>query len=57
MKEVNVTYEGRVQGVGFRFTVMEVAARFEVVGYVQNQWDGTVYLVAQGSQKVVGEFL
>jgi len=39
---------GRVQGVGFRFTVMNMAGRYPLTGYVRNVLDGTVEMVAQG---------
>ncbi|MDB5343248.1 MAG: acylphosphatase [Schlesneria sp.] len=52
-----VIYSGRVQGVGFRATTQNIAQRFPVVGYVRNQPDGTVELVARGSSAEVGEFL
>jgi len=48
-----VFYEGRVQGVGFRFTVKELAAGFDVTGYARNLPDGRV----QGSEQEVDAFL
>jgi acylphosphatase len=41
-----VIYAGRVQGVGFRFSVREIAAGFEVTGSVRNLPDGRVELQA-----------
>ncbi len=43
-----VHYSGRVQGVGFRFTVCRLAQRHDVCGYVENLSDGRVLLVVEG---------
>lgn len=43
-----VLYEGRVQGVGFRYTAERLARRFDVAGFVRNLDDGRVELVAEG---------
>jgi len=50
-----VYYSGRVQGVGFRYTVRELAARFPVVGYVKNLPDGRVELVVEGEATGIDE--
>jgi acylphosphatase len=47
---VLVFYSGRVQGVGFRYTVKQVAAGYEVMGTVRNLPDGRVELVAEGGR-------
>ena len=52
-----VFYQGMVQGVGFRFTTRQLAARFAVTGYVQNLADGRVLLVAEGDAGEVQRFL
>ena len=44
-----VIFVGRVQGVGFRFTALNIANRYQLTGYVRNLPDGTVEMVAQGS--------
>lgn len=55
MKSVQVHYDGRVQGVGFRWTVKDLAREFDVAGTVKNLPDGRVELVAQGDE--ADEFL
>ena len=47
-RRVTATFHGRVQGVGFRFTTVEIARNYEITGYVQNLMDGSVKLVAEG---------
>lgn len=41
---------GRVQGVGFRFFTLQEAKQIGVTGYVRNREDGSVAVVAQGSE-------
>lgn len=57
MKTLRVHYEGRVQGVGFRFTVKNLAREFEVSGTVANLPDGRVELLASGDPDEVDAFL
>lgn len=52
-----VFYSGRVQGVGFRYTTLQVAKQFEVCGYVQNLPDGRVQLEAEGEKDQVDAFV
>jgi acylphosphatase len=40
---------GRVQGVGFRYYVEDVAGTIGVQGYVRNRRDGSVEVFAMGS--------
>lgn len=59
MKRERVTnfYSGRVQGVGFRYSVKNVATGFEVTGTVRNLDDGRVELIAEGQKSELEEFL
>ena len=41
---------GDVQGVGFRWFVMRTARQLGLSGWVRNQPDGTVELVAEGNR-------
>lgn len=57
MTGVQVFYEGRVQGVGFRYCVRQLACGFEVTGWVRNLPDGRVELQACGQAGELEEFL
>lgn len=52
-----VRFEGRVQGVGFRYTAMELARGFEVCGSVKNLTDGAVEMLVSGVRNEVEDFL
>jgi len=49
-QRITVRYEGRVQGVGFRFTVVNLAQELNVTGWVKNEFDGSVSMVAEGPE-------
>jgi acylphosphatase len=53
---LHIFYSGKVQGVGFRYTVKTVAAGFEVVGIVRNLMDGRVELISEGSREELEAF-
>jgi len=52
-----VTYVGRVQGVGFRYTTRQVAGRYPITGTVENCSDGTVFVAVEGTAGAVKQFL
>ena len=52
-----VFYEGNVQGVGFRYTVRQIAKGFDITGFVRNLRDGRVELMALGEADEVRSFL
>lgn len=52
-----VHFSGHVQGVGFRYSVMQVARGYEVSGLAENLADGRVRLVAEGERAEVDAFV
>lgn len=52
-----VYFSGHVQGVGFRYSTLQVAKEFEVAGFVKNLPDGRVLVEAEGRPQTVDEFL
>jgi acylphosphatase len=52
-----VHYSGRVQGVGFRATVVDIARDHPVTGWVKNLADGRVQLLVEGKEEDVKKFL
>lgn len=51
MKARLIHYTGRVQGVGFRYSVKQIASEFDISGYVMNMGDGRVELWIQGDDE------
>jgi acylphosphatase len=47
---------GEVQGVGYRFFAQRAAATHQVVGYVRNELDGSVEVLAEGPAASVEAF-
>jgi acylphosphatase len=52
-----LNYTGDVQGVGFRWTTVQLARGFAVNGFVRNLNNGSVELVAEGQKDELDRFL
>ena len=55
MKRYYIIYKGQVQGVGFRWRLMNIAKKYNLTGYARNLYDGDVEVEVQGNG--VDEFL
>ena len=42
-------FQGNVQGVGFRYRCVMAARDLGITGWVENEWDGSVVMEAQGN--------
>ena len=51
IRRVRLIVTGDVQAVGYRFTAIEVARDLDLVGWVKNNPDGTVEIVAEGPRE------
>jgi len=54
---VHLIISGRVQGVGFRYSAQQKAKEYNLVGWVQNNVDGTVELEAEGSEDQLSAYI
>ena len=52
-----IHFSGTVQGVGFRYTALRLARRFNVTGYVRNLPDGRVEMLVEGPADQIKDLL
>ncbi|HMG06678.1 MAG TPA: acylphosphatase [Chthoniobacterales bacterium] len=55
METVHLEIRGRVQGVGFRWYVMELARKLELAGWVRNSPNGIVEIAAAGEPDAIAK--
>ncbi len=52
-----IHFSGMVQGVGFRYTTLQIAREYDVAGYVRNLPDGRVLVEVEGEAAEVNRFV
>ncbi len=57
MTAKQIFYSGHVQGVGFRYSVKQIAKGFSVIGWVRNLVDGRVEMQVGGESDELAAFL
>jgi acylphosphatase len=55
VESIHLEIRGRVQGVGFRWYVMEIAHELGLSGWVRNRPDGIVELAAAGDRAALAK--
>ncbi len=55
--ELHARFFGRVQGVGFRSSILKMATDLHLGGWVKNNSDGSVELLAIGEKHLLEELL
>ena len=54
---LDLVIEGRVQGVGYRYSAKMKAESMGIRGSVQNLRDGSVFVTAQGEKEAMDNFV
>ncbi|HOW91453.1 MAG TPA: acylphosphatase [Anaerolineaceae bacterium] len=57
LKNAHILVEGRVQGVGFRYFVKNLASELRITGWVRNRFDDRVEILAQGTPSDLTRFI
>ena len=57
MRHVELVVEGKVQGVFFRKHTQQIAMQLGIKGFVRNQPDGSVYIIASGSLENIQQLI
>lgn len=57
IKSVHLIISGRVQGVGFRYSIKQIATRHHIKGWIRNRDDGRVEIGAEGTDQQVDAFI
>ena len=52
-----IVFNGRVQGVGFRWRARQAASLYDCTGWVRNEWDGSVTMEIQGKETDIDRVL
>ena len=57
IKRARIRYSGYVQGVGFRFTAVNMARNLGLVGWVKNLPRNDVEVVCEGEENIIKRFI
>ena len=52
-----IIFHGDLQGVGFRYKANYLAQSLGLTGWVKNEYDGTVHMEIQGTEKDINDLI
>ena len=57
IKRKHIVFYGSVQGVGFRYRARQAAGLVGCIGWVRNEWDGSVSMEIQGTESAIDQVI
>lgn len=57
LQRAEITVDGDVQAVGYRYAVKRTAMKLKIQGYIQNMPDGTVKIIAEAPKYTIQKFI
>lgn len=57
MKTIRATINGTIHGVGYKYFVLKTALSYHIGGYIKNEKDGTMTIIANGYGEQIDKFL
>jgi len=57
MERIESVISGKVQGVGFRYSVLKASKNFKINGFVKNLETGEVQVISEGEKQELENFL
>ena len=56
-KQLHLYYSGKVQGIGFRYAVADIARQQNICGWVKNLDDSRVEIVSEAEEDTLNNFI
>lgn len=56
-RSYSIIVKGKVQGVNYRYNAQAIAHKYDLTGFVRNQFDGSVLIHAEGEEENIHRFI
>ncbi|PBQ34744.1 acylphosphatase [Sphingobacteriaceae bacterium] len=57
IRSYKIVVKGKVQGVGYRYNAQAAAHKFDLTGFVRNQFDESVLIHVEGEEEGIHKFI